>query len=111
MPMYRAGDKVRILRGHGKGTVKEILSVRMYASDAGYYLPDERYGPGLHLAWNVELVALRTGGNPCRADCDTHAHETTRADGYDGHCDHCRGRCHVVWLHGGDGCDPQNSES
>lgn len=85
--MYRAGDQVKILIGALTGTVRTVHSVRMYATDKGYYV---RGGEGLYGPDQVEFVAASPDGNPCGAPCDDRTHESA---GYT-HCDHCRGACH-----------------
>lgn len=81
--MHRAGDRVRVLVGRRTGDVLPIVSVRMFAADAGYYLHG---GEGLYAPAQVEYVQARDG-NPCGADCDTRQHDLI------GVCDHCLGNC------------------
>ncbi|GGV19843.1 hypothetical protein GCM10010275_71890 [Streptomyces litmocidini] len=75
----KAGDHVLITAGFGAGETREITSVRMFATDSGYYL---RGGDGLYEHRNVALARERTG-NPC----DTRSHDLIDT------CDHCRGIC------------------
>jgi len=79
-----AGDRVRILRGPRPGDTREITHVRMFATDAGYYL---RGGDGLYAPSDVELVE-RAASNPCGTPCDARTHDSI------GTCDHCLGTCH-----------------
>lgn len=82
--MYRAGDHVLVRVGRHAGHVLEIASVRMFATDNGYYLHD---GEGLYAPNQVELAQERAG-NPCGTACDTRSHNLIGA------CDHCLGNCH-----------------
>ncbi|MEU1134439.1 hypothetical protein ABZ383_32040 [Streptomyces sp. NPDC005900] len=81
---YKAGDWLTILDGPGHGTTLQVNSVRMFATDNGYYLTG---GAGLYSPQMVTLARERTNGNPCGAPCDTALHHLI------GTCDHCRGVC------------------
>ncbi|MGW2594771.1 hypothetical protein ACWCXC_31520 [Streptomyces sp. NPDC001515] len=82
--MYKAGDKLTVHVGTLAGQVREITSVRVFATDNGYYV---KGGEGLYGPDQVSLYAERTGGNPCGADCDARDHRMI------GVCDHCTGKC------------------
>lgn len=81
---HRAGDTVLVLEGPDKGRALTVSSVRMFATDNGYYLQG---GSGLYSPQQVELAAERTDGNPCGATCDARKHSVIDT------CDHCRGTC------------------
>ncbi|TKS96317.1 hypothetical protein [Streptomyces lasalocidi] len=81
---HRAGDSVLVLEGPEKGQTLTVSSVRMFATDNGYYL---RGGSGLYSPKTVKLVAERPEGNPCSTACDQGKHDAL------GTCDHCRGTC------------------
>lgn len=81
---HKAGDTVRVLEGPGMGRELVVSSVRMFATDNGYYLHG---GDGLYPPKQVELVTERTGGNPCGTECDSRKHNLVDT------CDHCRGVC------------------
>ncbi|MGV9278028.1 hypothetical protein [Streptomyces griseosporeus] len=85
--MYRAGDTVLVLEGPEAGQSLMISSVRMFATDNGYYL---RGGSGLYSPKQVQLAAERTGGNPCGEPCNDRKHDLI------GTCDHCRGQCNCA---------------
>jgi hypothetical protein len=80
---YKAGDHVTITHGPGAGETREIASVRMFATDSGYYL---RGRDGLYSHRDVRL-ARQSDGNPCGHSCDAQDHRLIRT------CDHCRGIC------------------
>lgn len=82
--MYKAGDHVLILIGEETGKTLPITSVRMFATDRGYYV---RGGEGLYAPDQVRLVRERENGNPCGQLCDQRSHQTLKT------CDHCRGVC------------------
>ncbi len=82
--MHKAGDLVTVLEGPDKGRALTVRSVRMFATDNGYYLAG---GAGLYGPRMVALKQERTGGNPCREPCDAREHGLIRT------CDHCRGVC------------------
>ncbi len=82
--MYRAGDLVTITDGELKGRTGEIVAVRMFATDNGYYLKGVE---GLIPPSDVVLVQERAGGNPCGAECDPGPYCSQHT------CDHCRGVC------------------
>lgn len=82
--MHRAGDQVCVLDGPDKGRTLQISSVRMFATDNGYYL---RGGAGLYRPEQVRLARGRAEGNPCGSEC-VHEHLPV--------CDHCLGQC----MHG-----------
>jgi hypothetical protein len=82
--MHRAGDWLTVLDGPGKGCTLPVASVRMYATDNGYYLIG---GGGLYRPHQVTLARERTDSNPCNQPCDDQKHKLTDT------CDHCRGVC------------------
>lgn len=82
--MYKAGDTVLLKIGHLKGQERQIVRVRMFATDSGYYVADGEgglYGPD-----QVELVQAGAG-NPCKQDCDARSHSLINV------CAHCLGKC------------------
>jgi len=81
---YRAGDIVTIINGPYNGHTSVILSVRMFATDSGYYL---RGIDGLVSHKNVALAEERQGTNPCGTECSPRQHDLLDT------CDHCRGVC------------------
>lgn len=83
--MHKAGDLVTVLDGPDQGQTLPIRSVRMFATDNGYYLVG---GAGLYSPHMVALARERTHGNPCGEPCDARAHREVET------CDHCRGVCH-----------------
>jgi hypothetical protein len=83
--MHLAGDWLTVVDGPDKGQTLPVASVRMYATDNGYYLVG---GNGLYRPREVTLARGRTGGNPCGSPCDGRSHELVDT------CDHCRGMCH-----------------
>ncbi|RSN55596.1 hypothetical protein DMH12_15365 [Streptomyces sp. WAC 04229] len=85
---HKAGDQVRVLEGPESGQTLTVSSVRMFATDNGYYL---KGGSGLYSPHQVELAAERITGNPCGAACVERKHDLI------GVCDHCRGECRC-WL-------------
>jgi hypothetical protein len=87
--MHKAGDWLTIVDGPDQGATLQVVSVRMFATDNGYYLAG---GAGLYSPGRVVLARERTDGNPCGAPCDDHQHDELRT------CDHCRGMClcHLV---------------
>ena len=82
--MHKAGDWLSIIAGPDKGKTLQVSAVRMFATDAGYYL---RGGRGLYEPRNVQLARARDGGNPCARPCSNSQHDSI------GTCDHCRGVC------------------
>lgn len=82
--MHKAGDWLTILEGPSNGKTLEVMSVRMFASDGGYYLVG---GAGLYSPRMVALARERTGGNPCGQAFDDRMHDLLKT------CDHCRGMC------------------
>jgi hypothetical protein len=88
--MYKAGDWLVVLDGPGKGKTLKVTSVRMFATDNGYYLAGEA---GLYPPPMVALARERTSGNPCSNPCDDRRHRAL------GTCDHCRGVCHCHLVH------------
>lgn len=82
-PMYRVGDILRIIGKHHTGEEKAVSSVRMYATDNGYYFPGV---DGLVPPRDVELVRRSKDGNPCGVVCERD--EDPRHT-----CEHCRGVC------------------
>lgn len=82
--MYRAGDWITVTDGELQGQTVQITSVRMFATDAGYWAKGV---DGLLPPNRVVLAHERSGGNPCGAQCSVRAHELI------GTCDHCRGVC------------------
>jgi hypothetical protein len=78
---------VRILEGPEKGQTLPVSSVRMFATDNGYYL---KGGSGLYSPKQVELAAGRTAGNPCGAPCEDRKHDLIDT------CDHCCGVCYCI---------------
>jgi hypothetical protein len=87
--MYRAGDWVIPLVGQHKGEEMSISSVRMFATDSGYYLKGDREG-GLYEPRQVKFSRERENGNPCGRPCVPRLHEIL------GTCDCCRGKCFCV---------------
>ncbi|MGQ4393822.1 hypothetical protein ACN6K5_003608 [Streptomyces violaceoruber] len=85
---HKAGDTVLVLDGPEKGRRLTVSSVRMFATDNGYYL---KGGDGLYSPKQVELAAERTAGNPCGSACEERKHDLIDT------CDHCRGVC-FCWL-------------
>jgi hypothetical protein len=81
---YKAGDIVTVTIGPNAGLIAEITSVRMFATDSGYYL---RGGEGLYAHRDVIFTRARTDGNPCGKPCSTSDHAAIDT------CDHCRGVC------------------
>lgn len=80
--MHRAGDILRITGRYHTGEEKAVSSVRMYATDNGYYF---RGVDGLIPPKDTELVRRHEGPNPCGSVCE-------RAD--EAHtCYCCRGVC------------------
>jgi hypothetical protein len=82
--MHRAGDWITVTDGALKGQTFEIASVRMFATDNGYWV---KGADGLLPPNQVALARERAGGNPCGTDCTKHKHDLI------GTCDHCRGVC------------------
>ena len=82
--MYLAGDVLRVTSGPDEGKEMAVVSVRMFATDSGYYL---KGGQGLYGPSEVELAHRREGGNPCGTECSTRSHDLIDT------CDHCRGVC------------------
>jgi hypothetical protein len=87
--MYRAGDLIAITAdGPDKGRIVEITSVRMFATDSGYFAKDI---DGLLPPNIVTLARERTGGNPCGTPCNDRRHTLIDT------CERCRGVCRC-WL-------------
>ncbi|MDV9186829.1 hypothetical protein R6L23_01015 [Streptomyces sp. SR27] len=82
--MHMAGDWLTVLDGPDKGKTLPVASVRMFATDNGYYLVG---GAGLYDPRMVVLTCERSDGNPCGAPCDDRQHDALKT------CDHCRGMC------------------
>jgi hypothetical protein len=81
---YKAGDIVTVINGPHNGQTATIGSVRMFASDSGYYLNGI---DGLVSHKNVALHQERQGPNPCGSPCIQKDHDLLDT------CDHCRGVC------------------
>lgn len=82
--MHKADDRPTVLTGPGRGKTLEVVSVRMFATDNGYYLAS---GAGLYSTDMVALARERVNGNPCGDPCSEVEHEALRT------CDHCRRVC------------------
>ncbi|KAB7835709.1 hypothetical protein [Streptomyces mobaraensis] len=73
-----------VLEGPDEGKILMIQSVRMFATDNGYYLAG---GAGLYHPQMVALERERVSGNPCGTLCDAQEHRLITT------CGHCRGVC------------------
>lgn len=81
--LHRAGDLVRIIGRWHTGEEKVVSSVRMYATDNGYYFHGV---DGLIPPKDVELVRRHEGPvNPCGSECEREDVSHT--------CYCCRGVC------------------